>query len=98
LYLFIGYNEGIEYKVVIKNKIQKKLYKLPRSVQVKLRDLLLDLRENGPLQPKWPNYSKLGKATYHCHLNRLYVACWEYEKNQLIIEVYYTGRRENAPY
>ncbi len=27
-----------------------------------------------------------------------WVACWKHEKNTIIIEVYYAGSRENAPY
>ena len=46
----------------------------------------------------WANYSKIGKDKYHCHLSYSYVACWNYEKSGITIEVYYVGSRENAPY
>lgn len=86
------------YEVVIKNKAKKGLYKLPVQVQKKLVLLAKDLRDKGPVQASWPNYSKLGKMTYHCHLGYSYSACWRCENEQLIIEVYYVGSREDAPY
>lgn len=58
----------MEYDVVVKKKVLKGLKKLPTWVQKKLRVLVLDLKENGPEQPGWQNYSKLSKAEYHCHL------------------------------
>lgn len=67
-------------------------------VQEKLAVLVDDLEDKGPVQSGWPNYSKLGKEKYHCHLGRKWVACWHYEEKSLIIEVYYAGSRENAPY
>ena len=87
-----------KYQVKIKNKVLKKLPKLPELVQTKLALLLLDLQNTGPIQPQWQNYSRLGNEKYHCHLGRSWVACWENKNNQLVIEVYYVGSRENAPY
>lgn len=46
----------------------------------------------------WHNFSPLGKDKYHCHLNYRYVACWTYKQGEIIIEVYYVGTREKAPY
>ena len=86
------------YEVKIKRKIEKGLEKLPVLIQKKLVRLLLDLRDKGPMQPNWPNYSKLNKEEYHCHLGRSWVACWRNEKETIIIEVYYVGSREKAPY
>jgi len=40
----------------------------------------------------------LGKDQYHCHLNYRYVACWTCHKNEILIEGYYAGSREKAPY
>ena len=57
-----------------------------------------DLEADGPEQPVWLNYSKLGKNKYHCHLSYRWVACWYHEKETLIIEVYYAGSREKAQY
>ena len=40
----------------------------------------------------------MGKETYHCHLNYRYVASWTSRQGEIIIEVYYVGSREKAPY
>jgi mRNA-degrading endonuclease RelE of RelBE toxin-antitoxin system len=47
------------YEVKIKRQIEKGLDKLPILVQKKLVRLVMDLRDKGPVQPDWPNYSKL---------------------------------------
>ena len=86
------------YEIIIKKKVLKELNRLPEDIQKKLANLMEDLRDKGPYQPTWPNYSKLSSNTYHCHLSRKWVACWEYEKGTLTIEVYYAGSREKAPY
>jgi mRNA-degrading endonuclease RelE of RelBE toxin-antitoxin system len=86
------------YSVVIDKKVLKGLSKLPLKIQKKLNLLVKDLRDRGPTQPNWPNYSKLEKDNYHCHLDYSWVACWKNEKGTLIIEVYYAGSREKAPY
>jgi len=81
-----------------KKKVGKMLRSLPSAVQALYRALLVDLRTAGPVQPSWPNYSKLDDTHYHCRLNYHYVACWTYENAILTVEVYYVGSREGAPY
>ncbi len=88
----------MNYEVVIKKKVLKGLRKLPLWIQKKFATLVKDLHEKGPEQPTWRNYSKLSPAEYHCHLERSWVACWRNEKQTLVIEVYYVGSREKAPY
>jgi mRNA-degrading endonuclease RelE of RelBE toxin-antitoxin system len=87
-----------EYQIVVKKKVIKSLQKLPLSVQQRFQALALDLREHGPCQYNWPNYSPLHKNHYHCHLNRSWVAYWQNRKDDIIVEVYYVGSREKAPY
>lgn len=86
------------YEVKIGRKAEKNLRRLPVEVIQQLRLLTDDLRESGPVQPTWRNYSKLGPNEYHCHLNYHYVACWTNLNGTIKIEVYYVGSRENAPY
>ncbi len=86
------------YEVRIGAKVLKMIEKLPFRIQQKLANLVLDLRNGGPIQPFWPRFSKLGPGRYHCHLSYSWVACWYSEKGTLRIEVYYAGSRENAPY
>lgn len=88
----------MEYEVLIKRKIVRHLSKLPDRVQTKFWLLVENLEESGPVQPKFPNYSKLQDGEYHCHLGYSWAACWKHEKDELTIEVYYVGSRENAPY
>lgn len=86
------------YEVFIKKKILREVNKTPLWVQKKLALLAKDLRDTGPEQTKWQNYSKLGTTKYHCHLGSSWVACWNHETNTIEIEVYYVGSREKAPY
>lgn len=86
------------YKILIKKSALKNVQKMPKKIQFIFESLLDDLKDKGPFRKEWPNFSSLGKDEYHCHLSYKWVACWKYEKNTVIIEVYYAGSRENAPY
>ena len=89
----------MQWTVLIKKKVAKDLKKLPKEVQLLAQFLVEDLISDGPIQFTWKNYSRLQGNTYHCHLNYSYVACWEVtDKNIKLIEVYYVGSREKAPY
>jgi hypothetical protein len=67
------------YEIKIKRKLEKSLKKLPIAIQKKFSLLILDLRDKGPEQTSWPNYSKLGKNEYHCHLGYSWAACWKHK-------------------
>ena len=86
------------FEVVMRKKIERDLEKLPENIKAKLVNLVDDLTQKGPVLPSWPNYSKLSNLEYHCHLAYKWVACWRHEKGTIIIEVYYVGSRQNAPY
>lgn len=88
----------MKYDVRVKKKIARGLTKLPRDVQQLFFLLVTDLQDDGPIQKTWSNFSALGDEKYHCHLNYRYVACWSCRKGEIIIEVYYAGSREKAPY
>ena len=88
----------MKYEVRIKRKAEKNLYRLSLEVRQLFFLLVEDLKESGPIQRDWKNFSKLGENEYHCHLNYSHVACWTWEKNTIEIEVYYVGSREKAPY
>lgn len=79
-------------------KDEKDAQKLPKNVQKTIGLLLSDLVESGPIQKGWNNFSALAKNKYHCHLTGSYVACWSHKKGTVLIEVYYVGSREDAPY
>jgi len=86
------------FQVRISKKVLKSIERLPSAIQKKFKYLVDDLREFGPIRPNWPNYSKLERDRYHCHLSRSWVACWKNEKKTILIEIYYVGSREKAPY
>lgn len=93
-----GYIYSVEYDVRIGKKVLKTLRKMPRDARVRFGQLAEDLRQSGPIRADWPNYSKLSEAEYHCHLSYRWVACWRHHKGTIVIEVYYAGSREDAPY
>ena len=86
------------YEVFFTKRVLKQVKELPNFIQKKLAVLVDDLREKGPIRAEWPNFSKLEKNKYHCHLARKWIVCWRCENKSIIIEVYYAGSRENAPY
>ena len=88
----------MSYEVIASKRVIKSILKCPKWIQKKFTELVLDLENTGPMQPKWINFSKLSKDKYHCHLGLSWVTCWKHEKNEIIIEVYYVGSREKAPY
>lgn len=71
---------------------------MPLREQQLFANLVEDIEYSGPIQRQWPNFSKLAKAEYHCHLSYHWVACWRETQLGLEIEVYYAGSRESAPY
>lgn len=80
-------------------KAKKQSDKLPKRERDVLIALTQDLQLSGAVLPDWPNYSKLGGNRYHCHLSYKWVACWTIEDKKIkLIEIYYVGSRENAPY
>ena len=80
----------------------KQVQNLPRQVQLRLRALILEIEVAGPVRGNWKNYGKLSTKHHHCHIKSgrpTYVACWEVKDSQTkIVEVYYAGTHEKAPY
>ncbi len=92
---------------IIKTKaLEKQALKLNKKILIILLLLFEDLKNKGPIQHEWPNYGKLRVAKKvdkrHCHLQKgkpTYVCCWEIvDTKRKIIEVYYVGTHEKAPY
>jgi hypothetical protein len=91
------------YEVRVRSSAQKSIDKAPAEIRETFEILVNVLSLNGPTGPfRWRNYGKLKgyKARYHCHLsaNHSYVACWEWFKGDLLVEVYYAGTHKDAPY
>ena len=93
---------NMSWKVEFTAKSSKQIRRLPRKIQEISATLIEDIILNGPVRNNWKNFSKLEKNVYHCHLKKgkpTYVACWEIvDKKVKIIEVYYVGTHEKAPY
>ena len=87
-----------EYSVVLTAKTKKMIKKMPVEIQDVFTLLVEDIKQNGAILKNWRNFSALGKNKYHCHLKYNWVACWIWEKGTFIVEIYYAGSRENAPY
>jgi hypothetical protein len=93
----------MEYEVYLRRSVEKAVERMPPDVQESFKALVELLRIKGPTGPYiWHNYGKLrnSRYRYHCHLtaNHAYVACWEWKKDVLIVEVYYAGSHKDAPY
>ena len=93
------------------SRLDRLIREMPRNARKVLVKLVDDIREKGPEQPAYHNYSKLGEFTYHCHLAYKWVACWRCDpkktdidkagadtKRKIVVEVEYVGSREKAPY
>ncbi len=88
-----------EWQVEFTAKASKQARKLAKRERDTLLLLVEDMKHRGPVLYDWSNYSRLGDERYHCHLSYKWVACWELKDSELrIIDIYYVGSRENAPY
>lgn len=94
----------MNWSVYFKKKTQKQLNTLPKPIQSIVRFLVHEIEKEGPLRHNWKNFSKLKgiENHYHCHIKDgkpTYVVCWEVvDKKIKIVEVYYVGTHEKAPY
>ena len=87
------------WSVNFTNRSAKQARQIPEGIQKRLRALISEIEQRGPVQGHWKNYSKLGKDTHHCHLTYRYVAVWKIDnKKDKIIGVIYVGSREKATY
>ena len=89
----------MNWEVTFTSKAAKQTQKLPKRERDLMVLLVREMQLRGPVLPNWDNYSKLGADKYHCHLSYGWVACWRVENKQVkLIEIFYAGSRENAPY
>lgn len=94
------------WNVKFTSKAAKQVKILEGRVVFVLQVLINDLRTKGPAPGKhWPHYGKLNSRKNedkrHCHLikgNPTHVCCWNVNKTEKNIEVYYVGTHEKAPY
>ncbi len=94
----------LEWTIDIVGQAKKSGKHLSKEATMSFAALLLEMRNFGPYRSNWPNYTKMKnkKEDYHCHIEKgrpTYVVCWRIaNKNKKIIEVYYAGTHEKAPY
>lgn len=89
------------WTVKLISQAKKALKELPVGTRESLVALLQELELQGPQRYTWPNFSKLKTDIYHCHIEKgrpTYVVCWRAYKKEKLIEVYYAGTHEKAPY
>ncbi len=97
----------MSWNVQFSHKAGKQALLLSKRPFLALQTLVEDLRTFGAYPGKhWPNYGpssgKKNEDKRHCHLVKgkpTYVCCWEVlNKKNKLIEVYYVGTHEKAPY
>ncbi len=98
----------MKWTVELTGSACKQRKKLPQKIQAQLDLLAKEIEVLGPIRKNWRNFSALRKSrkvpsnAFHCHIkkgNPTYVVCWKViEKARRIVEVYYVGTHEKAPY
>jgi hypothetical protein len=97
------------WTVLLSTSAKRKIKKLPKNVEKVYLLLLMELKKEGPLRANWPHYGPLSKKkgsipenAHHCHIKGgkpTYVACWAVQDKKIkIMEIFYVGTHENAPY
>ncbi len=86
----------------------KMLFKEHPQVYAQFALLAKEIEIVGPFRKNWPHFGALGKGrgipqdSYHCHIKSgkpTYVACWYIENKKIkVVEIYYVGTHEKAPY
>jgi hypothetical protein len=96
----------MKWIVQFTGKAAKQVRLLDQRAILALQVLVDNLQSNGPAPGShWHNYGKLHgrkqEDRRHCHLikgNPTYACCWKVNKLEKLIEVYYVGTHEKAPY
>jgi len=92
----------VSWTVRLSSKVPKQIEAIPAAVKARLFALIKEIELLGPVRGTWKNYGKLSDSKHHCHIKSgrpTYVACWEVTHKEIrIIEVYYVGSHEKAPY
>jgi mRNA-degrading endonuclease RelE of RelBE toxin-antitoxin system len=96
------------WSVSFSPRANRQTKRLTEKVRLQLFLLVKELEILGPIRRNWAHFSALKKGkdipvdAYHCHIKSgrpTYVVYWRIEnKHVKIIEIYYVGTHENAPY
>lgn len=94
----------MSWQVFFTKHALKQVEKLPNNARLSIDTLVGEIAALGPMRHNWKNFGKLRGMvnTYHCHIKHgkpTYVACWQVKNKEIkIVEVYYVGTHEKAPY
>lgn len=91
----------MSWKVRLHSKAKKQYKGLKLDIRSSMNMLIKEVELLGPIRGNWKSYGKLGPNQHHCHLKSgrpTYVVCWKAFKEQKLVEVYYVGTHEKAPY
>jgi hypothetical protein len=95
----------MSWKVELSRRVEKAVTGLPLEVQSAFWLLAQEIAQQGPVRFNWPHYGRLHPKhddRHHCHLRGgrpTYVACWQVkDKRVKLVEIYYAGTHEKAPY
>ena len=97
-------NNNKFWKVKYSTEVLKSIKGLPEKIRWAFNILASEFKAYGPYRVNWKNYGKFRgtKDCFHCHINAgrpRYVVCWNIlDKKEKVIEVYYAGTHEKAPY
>lgn len=92
------------WTVKISRKTAKQVDCLPQEIRKRFYALAQNIKHNGPVQSRLPNYGKIAGARdcHHCHIKKgkpTYVVVWKViNKEVRIVEVAYVGTHEKANY
>ena len=96
----------MKWKVTVTKRTAKQLDSLPRPIQERFDLLAKEMEVAGPIRRNWKNFGRLKGdqriELYHCHIKSgrpTYVACWQVVNKEIrLMEIYYVGTHEKAPY
>ena len=81
---------------------------LPERISLLFARLINEMEIDGPYRNEWLHFGPLKKEkkipenSYHCHIKSghpTYVVCWQVTDRKIqILEIYYVGTHEAAPY
>lgn len=96
-----------EWSIGYTTKSLKQKKNLPEKILSLLNLLVKEIESSGPIRKNWSHFDSLEgrnipSNSYHCHLKDgrpTYVACWSIRDKKIkIVEIYYVGTHEKAPY
>ncbi|GAB4024823.1 MAG: hypothetical protein Fur0010_28030 [Bdellovibrio sp.] len=101
----------MSWQIRFTKKMTKNFDELPEEIKIRLWALIKRMELFGPYLEFWDdvekvkfkNYGKLQGMInrYHCHIKKgqpTYVVCWEVHEEIVLVEIYYVGSHEKAPY